>query len=96
MIAVTVSLVVAPGIGPELEAALGELARATLANEPGVLVYRLCRSPDDGCRYRLIEMYKDQAALDHHKTMEWFKAAGPLVGPLLAEPPVMEQYDVLG
>lgn len=95
MIAITVSLVVAPGNGPALEAALGELARATLANEPGVLIYRLCRSPEDAQRYRLIEMYENQSVLDNHLTTEWFKAARPLVVPLLSEPAVMEQYNVL-
>jgi len=95
MIAVTVSLVVAPGNGPALEAAVGDLARATLANEPGVLIYRLCRLPEQEGHYRLIEMYEDQAVLDKHLATDWFKAAGPLVGPLLAQPPVLEQYDVL-
>lgn len=78
------------------EAAIGELARATLANEPGVRLYQLCRSNAETGVYRLLEMYDDQEALDLHRQTEWFKGARPKIGPLVAETPVLEQLDPIG
>jgi quinol monooxygenase YgiN len=95
VIAVTVSLVVSPGDGPALEAAVAQLAQATLRHEPDVLRYSLCRSAEAPGRYRLIELYKNQAALDHHLATEWFLTAGPVIRTLLAEPAVLERYEVL-
>lgn len=80
----------------EFGAAIGELARATLANEPGVRVYQLCRSSEQDGVYRLFELYDHQDTLDRHLQIEWFKAARPKFGPLVAEPPVLERLDPIG
>lgn len=95
MIAVTVSLVVNPADSAALEAAVGVLARATLAYEPGVKRYSLCRAPNHPGRYLLIELYASQQVLDQHLSTEWYQAAGPTISPLLIEPAVLERYEVL-
>ena len=77
------------------ESAIGELAAATLATEPEIRVYQLCRSRADKGVYRLFELYESQDALDRHMQSDWFNAARPKIGPLVAEPPVLEPLDPL-
>jgi quinol monooxygenase YgiN len=95
MIALVVTMTVAPENQPAFEAAMGEMARASLENEPGVKLYQLCKSREDPSLYRLFENYADQAALDSHLQTPWYKAAGPIVGPLLSGPVTMEFLDTV-
>jgi quinol monooxygenase YgiN len=75
----------------ELE--FNQLVGAILANEPGVKLYHLCRSRTDTSQYRLIEIYDDQAALDHHLETQWYKSAVPKIMPLVAGNSLVEYYD---
>jgi len=96
MIAVTATFKVAPENAEAFEAVIAELTAATLANEPGVSLYQLGRSQKDPTFYRLLELYADKEALDAHMNSEWFKAAGPKLGALLAERPLLEKFDTVG
>jgi quinol monooxygenase YgiN len=96
MIALVASLKVDPSNSEAFEAVIAELTRATLANEPGVKLYQLCRSQKDAGTYRLLELYESQEALDQHMQAEWFKSAGPKLTGLFAERPVLEQLDTVG
>jgi len=95
MIALVVTMTVAPESQSAFEAAMLEMARASRENEPGVKLYQLCKSREDPALYRLLEMYEDQAALDSHLKTVWYKAAGPVVGPLLSGPVTMEYLDTV-
>jgi quinol monooxygenase YgiN len=94
MIAIIALFTVAEANAAAFEAAAGELVAATRANEPGTRLYTLVRSAKDPTQYRMMELYEDQAAVDAHMASDWFKAAGPKLGPLLDGRPVIEQYTV--
>jgi quinol monooxygenase YgiN len=96
MIALLVNFRVDPDKRDAFEAAIGDLAAATLTNEPEVRIYQLCRSQAEEGVYRLFELYASQEALDRHMQTEWFLAARPRIGPLVAEPPGLERLGPLG
>ena len=94
-IGVIATLTVAPGKNAEFEAVFAELAASVHANEPGCLFYTLTRARDDGQVYRVLESYVDQAALDAHGKTDYFRAAGPKLGPCLAAAPAVEYLDAV-
>jgi len=94
MIAIIATFSVAPENAAAFEAAAGELVTATNAKEPGVKLYTLVRNAKEPTQYRMMELYADQAAIEFHTASEWYKAAGPKLGPLLAGRPQIEQYTV--
>jgi quinol monooxygenase YgiN len=63
------------------------------ANESGCLMYQLTKSRTDPNTYKVLELYKDQDALTHHGGTDYFKAAGPKMGPCLAGRPEIEYLD---
>lgn len=95
MIGVVATMKVKPEQTAAFEQAMGELVKATRANEPGVTVYQFCRSQKDPTTYVVMELYQDQATLDAHMKSDWFRAAGPKLQPCLAERPTLDKYDAL-
>jgi quinol monooxygenase YgiN len=77
----------------EFEAFFGELAKQVRANEPGNLAYQLTKSRTESGVYKVLEVYKDQDALTHHGGTDYFKAAGPKFGAVLAGRPEIEYLD---
>ena len=61
----------APGRGAEMQAALRELAAATV-QEPGNICYRL-HTTDDPDEFIIYEQWKNQATLDAHMATEHLK-----------------------
>ena len=57
--------------------------------------YTLTRARDNGQVYRVLESYVDQAALDAHGVTDYFRAAGPKLGPCLAAAPSIEYLDAV-
>jgi quinol monooxygenase YgiN len=55
-------------------------------NEPGCERYDLYRVKDGPIQFTLFEIYKDQAALEFHRTTEHYKAYRAAIGDLLSEP----------
>lgn len=94
-IGVVATLTVAEGKNAEFEAVFTELAAQVRANEPGNLFYTLTRSRTNGQVYRVLEAYVDQAALDAHGKTDYFRAAGPKLGPCLAGAPEIEYLDAV-
>lgn len=84
------------GKGGEFEAFASELAKQVRANEPGNLAYELTKSRTEPNTYKILELYKDQDALTHHGGTEYFKAAGPKFGAVLAGRPEIEYLDGVG
>ncbi|MET0374438.1 MAG: antibiotic biosynthesis monooxygenase [Rhizorhabdus sp.] len=95
MIAIIATFTVAEANAAAFEAIAGELVAATTANEPGVKLYTLVRDRKDATKYRMLELYEDQAAVNSHMSAEWFKAAGKKLGAVLEERLVIEQYSVV-
>jgi quinol monooxygenase YgiN len=95
MIGIVATLKVQDGKGAEFEGVFRDLAEKVRANEPGNLMYQLTKSRADPNTYKVLELYKDQAALDLHGGTEYFRAAGPKLGPCLAGRPEIEYLDAV-
>ena len=96
MIGIVATLKVQEGKGPDFEAVFLKLAAQVRANEPGNIFYQLTKSRAEPNTYKVLELYKDQDALTAHGQSEYFKAAGPKMGPCLAGRPEIEYLDGVG
>jgi quinol monooxygenase YgiN len=95
MIGIIATIKVQDGKGSEFEGVFNALAEQVRANEPGNVLYQLTKSRADGNTYKVLELYKDQDALTHHGQTEYFRAAGPKMGPCLAGRPEIELLDTV-
>jgi quinol monooxygenase YgiN len=93
MIGVIATLKVQDGKNAEFEGVFRDLVAQVRANEKGNLAYALTKSRADPNTYKVLELYTDQAALDHHGQTDYFRAAGPKLGPCLAGRPEIEYLD---
>jgi quinol monooxygenase YgiN len=96
MIGIIATLKVQDGKNAEFEGVFTDLAKLVRANEPGNLFYQLTKSRSDPNTYKVLELYKDQESLTHHGGTDYFKAAGPKMGPCLAGRPEIEYLDAVG
>jgi quinol monooxygenase YgiN len=96
MIGIVAKLTVAAGKEAEFEAAASALMAKVNANEPGVITYQLYKSKSDAQVYIFMEQYADQAAVDAHGKTDYFLAAQPVLGPLLAAMPDVQYFDSVG
>jgi len=95
-IGIVATLQIQDGKGAEFEAFFTELAKQVRANEPGNLAYQLTKSRTDPNTYKVLELYTDQDAVTHHGGTDYFKAAGPKFGAVLAGRPDVEYLDGVG
>ena len=95
-IGIIATIKVQDGKGAEFEQVFTELAKQVRANEPGNLAYQLTKSRSDPNTYKVLELYKDQDAVTLHGGTEYFRAAGPKMGPCLAGRPEIEYLDGVG
>ena len=93
MIGIVAPLKVQEGKNAEFEAVFKDLAAQVRANEKGNLAYALTKSRADPNTYKVLELYTDQAAVDVHGQTDYFRAAGPKMGPCLAGRPEVEYLD---
>ena len=93
MIALIAKLNVAPGKESEFEQVMLGLAKQVRANESGNHLYTLVKN-DDG--YSVMELYEDDAALAAHGQSEHFREAGVKFAGLMAGPPTLSRYEVVG
>jgi quinol monooxygenase YgiN len=54
--------------------------------EPGCISYQLYQDPYNNTRFMFVETWKDQAAIDTHFAMPYFKAWGPKTQDWLSQP----------
>lgn len=80
----------------EFEAVFAELAAQVRANESGNVIYQLCRSRSEATAYKVLEIYRDDEALEAHRASDHFRAAGPALGELLEGRPEVELLDAIG
>jgi len=92
-IGIVATLKVQDGKNAEFESVFRDLAAQVRANEKGNLAYQLTKSRSDPNTYKVLELYTDQAAVDHHGQTDYFRAAGPKMGPCLAARPEVEYLD---
>ena len=92
-IGIVATMKIQEGKNAEFEAFFTELAKQVRANEPGNLAYQLTKSRTEPNVYKVLELYKAQAAVDHHGQTDYFKAAGPKFAGVLAGRPEIEYLD---
>ena len=76
-------------VKPEKVKAFTEAANEIIEKsnkEEGCKSYQLYQDPYDNTRFVFVEEYKNQAAVDAHFASDYFKAFGPKIGDLVAEP----------
>lgn len=83
------------GQGPVFEAMFAAAKTLVEAHEPGTLLYQITRSREDPNVYTTIELFEDAGAHKAHGQVEGFAAVFADLGSHLAEPPKIEQLDVL-
>ena len=66
MIIVVATVTLHPGKADKYEATCRALFPQVRAAEPGVVFYNAGKSRDEPDTYRVIEVYRDQAAMDEH------------------------------
>ena len=95
MIGLIAKLKVQEGKGPAFEKAFAPLSAVVNSDvEPGNLLYRLCKSRTDPNTYVVMELYRDQAAVDEHPKTKHFTELFPAVRDLLQPgPPEFEFVD---
>ena len=93
MIALVAKLNVAVGKEAEFEKVMLSLAEQVRANEDANHLYTLVKD-DDG--YAVLELYDDDAALQTHMQSQHFRDAGAKFAGLMAGPPTMTRYEVVG
>ena len=96
MIAVIATLRVKNGMTQEFESLFGQLAAQVRANENGNVVYQLCRSRTEADTYKVLELYRDEKALEAHRASAHFQSAGPGLGSVLSGRPDVEVLDAIG
>ncbi len=98
MIGLIAKLKVQDGKHAEFEALFARLAAHVTndAEEPGNVLYQLCKSRQDPNTYVVMELYKDQAAAEAHTQTKHFTELFPKVGELLQPgPPELEFVDTV-
>ena len=95
MIGLIAKLKVLEGKGPEFEKLFKPLSDIVNSDaEPGNLLYTLCKSRTDPNTYVVMELYRDQAAVDEHPKTKHFTELFPKLQPLLQPgPPDFEFVD---
>ena len=93
MIALIAKLNVASGKEAAFEKVMLGLAEQVRANEDGNHLYTLVKD-DDG--YAVLELYEDDAALQAHGQSQHFRDAGAKFAGLMAGPPSLIRYEVIG
>ncbi len=95
MIGLIARLKVQEGKGPQFEQAFRVLAaKVTSDEEPGNLLYQLCRSRTDPNLYVVMELYRDQAAVDEHAKTKHFTELFPALRDCMVPgPPDFEFVD---
>jgi len=85
MIGVVAKLSIQAGKGTEFEALANQLVEKVIAIEEGIIYYDLYK--EDETTYFFLERYKDEAALDYHRTTDYYKSIGAQLGAFMAGAP---------
>lgn len=92
-VGIVATLTIQAGKEAEFEEVFKGLRDQVLANESGCEMYGFYKSKADASKYVIMERYKDEAALKAHGESDYFKAAGPKLGAVLAGAPVLDYLD---
>ena len=93
MIAIIAKMMVKPGCEEKFEHVMLNLVSAVNLNEPGNLLYELCKDADG--QYSVMELYKDNEAVEAHRSADHIKNSGPSFKGLMSGPPVITKMSVI-
>jgi autoinducer 2-degrading protein len=85
MKAILAYLTAKPGKEAEFKEKMTAQAKRCLANEAGCLQFDVVQDPKNATRFVMIEVYKDDAAIQAHQDSQHFKDFRPVVGDLIAD-----------
>lgn len=85
MRAIVAYLTAKPGKEAEFAEKMKAQAKRCLANEPGCLQFDVAQDPKEPTRFVMLELYRDDAAVQAHQDSQHFKDFRPVVGELLAD-----------
>ena len=85
MRAIVAYLTAKPGMEDKFKEAMTAQAKRCLANEPGCLQFDVVQDPKSPTRFVMLEIYKDDAAIQAHQDSQHFKDFRPVVGDLIAD-----------
>jgi len=85
-----------PGSFDQFMEAMRVNAAASVEHEPDCLVFDVIQDLADPDLVYLYELYRDEAALAHHKTTEHFLHSRPLVGEFIVKQEAMKGHMVCG
>ena len=94
-IGVTARLQVKPEATEAFESAFLQYQQQVRASEPGNIFFHLHRNPQKAGEYMVMEQYRDAAALDIHKSADYYKAIPATFGAFMAGPPVIEEFEAV-
>jgi len=95
MIGVTAKLPIQDGKQAEFEQTFKDLMAKVKANEPGCTMYQLYKVKGSDTDYVVMETYASEEALAAHGQTDYFKAAQPALGGVLAGAPTIEVYEIV-
>lgn len=95
MLTIIGQVTVRPDRVDDFERLFRDFAARVKANEPGALLYQLGRCVDEPNAYRVIEIYRDAAALAEHRAQPFFQPAVEAIGACLAGEPRVERLAVV-
>jgi (4S)-4-hydroxy-5-phosphonooxypentane-2,3-dione isomerase len=85
MRAIIAYLTAKPGKEAEFKEKMTAQAKRCLANEAGCLQFDVVQDPKNPTRFVMLEVYKDDAAIQAHQDSQHFKDFRPVVGDLIAD-----------
>ena len=85
MRAILAYLTTKPGKEAEFQEKMTAQAKRCLANEPGCLQFDVVQDPKNPTRFVMLEIYKDDAAIQAHQDSQHFKDFRPVVNELVAD-----------
>jgi quinol monooxygenase YgiN len=93
MIGIVATIKVQGGKNAEFEGVFKALTAKVRADEPGNICYQLTKSRTDPNTYKVLELYKDQAAMDAHRASDHFRSLGREMGAFMDGRPEIETLD---
>lgn len=96
MIGIVATIRVVEGAGPGIEEVFREIRSAVRDNEPGNIVFDFFRSQTEPNTYKVLEIYRDQAALEAHRANDAVKVIAPKMAPFRDGPTQAEYLDGIG
>ncbi len=94
MYSIIVKTQLKPGVREQFLDAMLKNATASVANEPGCIVFDVLEDRAEADLFHLYEIYADEAALAAHKETPHYKESRAIVNELIAEQSVIKA-DVL-